>query len=164
MSFLDSAARPVRETLEQAVAHFNEAIKLTVHTGASIGGRTFAGGSSAWGRVRRWSGRRGCVDSRAAGFVPPVPWIRPQDLIRRVDPISARWPWKRHRKSATRIRVAAVRVHQFGECLIAAGFNHGACDYEYYLSRTQHDLSGTWIQPRYGHSSRSRAASKKQPN
>ena len=39
---------------------------------------------------------------------------------------------------------------QLGDCLIAAGFDHGACDYyEVYLERAQHDLSATWIQPRY---------------
>ena len=39
---------------------------------------------------------------------------------------------------------------QLGECLIAAGFNHAACEYyEYYLDRTTHDLSATWIQARY---------------
>ncbi len=41
---------------------------------------------------------------------------------------------------------------QLGDCLIAAGLNHGACDYyEYYLDLAQHDLSATWIQQRYRH-------------
>ncbi len=153
---LHAARTGTRETLEQAVAHFNEAIKL----------------DPAYGRVYWWlyfcywrligvglpraemerKGEDALDKARAAGFVPPVPWIKARrDLIPASRPNQRTLALEASQKirnpdSEWRL----FEYIQFGECLIAAGFNHGACDYyEYYLSRTQHDLSGTWIQPRY---------------
>ncbi len=153
---LHAARAGTRETLEQAVAHFNEAIEL----------------DPAYGRVYWWlyfcywrligvglprpemerKGEDALDKARAAGFVPPVPWIKARrDLIPASRPNQRTLALEASQKirnpdSEWRL----FEYIQFGECLIAAGFNHGACDYyEYYLSRTHHDLSGTWIQPRY---------------
>jgi len=90
--------------------------------------------------------------ARAAGYVPPVPWIKARrDLIASIRPDQRTLA----REAAEKIRQPDPEWHlfeyvQFGEALIAAGFDRGACDYyEYYLSRTRHDLSATWIQARY---------------
>jgi TolB-like protein len=90
--------------------------------------------------------------ARAAGFIPPVPWIKARrDLIPATRPDQrtlALEACEKIRKPDAEWRL--FEYIQLGECLIAAGFNHAACEYyEYYLDRTTHDLSATWIQPRY---------------
>ena len=94
-----------------------------------------------WVAARRDAAQRRsrAEKARAAGFVPPVPWIKA-----RRDLIPASRPNQRTLalEAAQKIRAPdpewrLFEYIQFGECLIAAGFNHGACDYyEYYLSRT----------------------------
>jgi len=153
---LHAARTGTREELLRAVAHFNEAIAL----------------DPAYGRVYWWlyfcywrligvglpraemepKGEAALDKARAAGFLPPVPWIKAR---RDLKPASRPNQRTLALEAARKIRNPdpewrLFEYIQFGECLIAAGFNHGACDYyEYYLSRTHHDLSGTWIQPRY---------------
>ena len=90
--------------------------------------------------------------ARAAGFVPPVPWIKARrDLLPNIRPDQRTLALEacekiRHPDPEWRL----FQYIQLGECLVAAGFDHGACDYyQHYLDRTTHDLSATWIQARY---------------
>ena len=90
--------------------------------------------------------------AKAAGFNPPVPWIKARrDLFPQTRPDQRTLAREAHEK----IRHPdpewqSFEYVQLGDCLIAAGLNHAASDYyEAYLERAQHDLSATWIQPRY---------------
>jgi len=90
--------------------------------------------------------------AEAAGFLPPVPWIKARrDLYPETRPdleALAIEAGEKIRQPEPGWRL--FEYIQLGDCLIAAGFNHGACDYyEYYLDRVQHDLSATWIVQRY---------------
>lgn len=90
--------------------------------------------------------------AKATGFVPPVPWIKARrDLFPQTRPDQrtlALEAYKNIRQPDPGWQ--SFEYVQLGDCLIAAGLNHGACHYyEYYLDRTQHDLSATWIQQRY---------------
>ena len=90
--------------------------------------------------------------AEAAGFLPPVPWIKARrDLYPETRPdlrALAIEAGEKIRQPEPGWRL--FEYIQLGDCLIAAGFNHGACDYyEYYLDRVQHDLSATWILQRY---------------
>lgn len=153
---LHAARDGTREKLEAAVAHFTEAIELDPDYARAYWWLYFCywrliGVGLPRAEMQR-KGEAALEKARAAGFVPPVPWIKA-----RRDLIPASRPNQRTLalEAAQKIRAPdpewrLFEYIQFGECLIAAGFNHGACDYyEYYLSRTNHDLSGTWIQPRY---------------
>jgi TolB-like protein len=90
--------------------------------------------------------------AEATGFIPPVPWIKARrDLYPETRPelrALAIEAGEKIRQPEPGWRL--FEYIQLGDCLIAAGFNHGACDYyEYYLDRVQHDLSATWIVQRY---------------
>jgi TolB-like protein/class 3 adenylate cyclase len=90
--------------------------------------------------------------AKATGFVPPVPWVKAtRDLFPDTRPDQRTLAIEACEKIRQPDPEWRLFQHiQLGECLIAAGFNHGACDYyEYYLDRTNHDLSATWIQLRY---------------
>ena len=153
---LHSARSGTRTSLERAVGYFERAARV----------------DPGYARVHWWlyfcywrligTGRRreemerlgddALNRARAAGYVPPVPWIKARrDLIASTRPDQRTLA----REAADKIRHPdpewrLFEYIQFGECLIAAGFDRGACDfYEYYLSRTHHDLSATWIQARY---------------
>ena len=153
---LHAARIGVRPALERAVAHFERAAALDPGYARVYWWQYFC----YWrligtGRPRQEMERLGeaALDrARAAGYVPPVPWIKARrDLIAAIRP-----------DQRTLVREAVDKIRhtdpewrhfeyvQFGECLIAAGFNHGACDYyERYLAQVNHDLSATWIEARY---------------
>jgi tetratricopeptide (TPR) repeat protein len=90
--------------------------------------------------------------AKAAGFVPPVPWIKARrDLFPETRPDQrtlAQEAFEKIRQPDPEWQ--SFEYVQMGDCLIAAGFSHGACDfYEVYLERAQHDLSAAWILQRY---------------
>jgi len=90
--------------------------------------------------------------AESTGFKPPVPWIKARrDLYPETRPdLRALAVEAREKIRQPDPGWQLFEYIQLGDCLIAAGFNHGACDYyEYYLDRVQHDLSATWILPRY---------------
>ena len=153
---LHEARKGYRRFLETAITHFRQAVEL----------------DPEFGRIHWWlyfcywrligvglareemtpKAEEALNSARAAGFVPPVPWIqarrdlfpetRPDqrtlaleasEKIRRPDP-----EWQ------------SFEYIQLGNCFIASGLVHAACDYyEYYLERARHDLSATWILQRY---------------
>jgi len=153
---LHSARRGTRDSLEHAVAHFLEAARLDPSYARVYWWLYFCYWRLiATGMPRQEMEAKGdhALDrAKAAGFVPPVPWIKARrDLIPATRPsqrILALEACEKIRNPDPEWRL--FEYIQLGECLIAAGFNHAACGYyEHYLHRATHDLSATWIQPRY---------------
>ena len=153
---LHEARKGTRRSLEQAVIHLQRAAQLDAEYARVQWWLYFCYWRLIGVGLPRKEMEPKAVDAlnkaRAAGFVPPVPWIKAtRDLFPDTRP-----------DQRTLVREACEKIRQpdpewrlfehiqLGECLIAAGFNHGACDYyEYYLDRTNHDLSATWIRLRY---------------
>ena len=153
---LHAARRGTRKSLERATEHFLNAARLDPDYARVYWWLYFC----YWrligsGRERSEMERLGVAaleKAEALGFVPPVPWIKARrDLIPSIRPDQRTLALEaceklRHPDPEWRL----FEYVQFGECLIAAGFHHGACDYyAYYLAHTHHDLSATWIQLRY---------------
>jgi TolB-like protein len=153
---LHSARSGTRSSLERAVHHFERAARADpdyarVHWWMYFCYWRLIGTGRRREEMERL-GEDALNRARAAGYVPPVPWIKARrDLIisKRPDqPTLAREAADKIRHPDPEWRL--FEYIQFGECLIAAGFDRAACDYyEYYLSRTHHDLSATWIEARY---------------
>ena len=140
-----------RQSFEQAIINFQRAAKLDPGFARAywLLFWCFLQQRSEFGLPREEITRKAEValnTAKAAGFVPPIPWIqarRDLDLETRPDQRSLAL------EASEKIRQPdpewlSYEYLLLGDCLCAAGLFHGARDYyEYYLDRSQNYLSET---------------------
>jgi len=140
--------KTTRQSLEQAIMHFQRVARMDAGFG-----RVFWFLYTSYLRLIREIGlprkelalkaEEALNRAKAAGFLPPVPWIKARrDLFPEARPDQRELALE----ASGKIRQPdpewqSYEYIQLGDCFMAAGLNHGACDYyEYYLDLAPHDL------------------------
>lgn len=153
---LNKARRGTSRSLQQAVVHFQQAAQLDPEFARIYWWLYFCYWRLIGVGLPRQEMELKAEDAldraKAAGFTPPVPWIKARrDLFPEVRPdqrVLAEEACMKIRQPDQEWQ--SFEYVQLGDCLIAAGLNHGAYDYYHaYLDRAHHDLSATWILQRY---------------